>query len=239
MPASLLFLFFLKKFAIFSHKLCGHAPLNRVTVARWNFLIFFINQMTTTCRLLCSVICLTFVIARYEDSEFFFKLKTKNLQKNGFSEYDRSKMPWDLRPIDRFIGLWSLTVTFLFFANFSIRKLPSLFLCVSLITISLFFSKRFFRRFTIKYYFSVICLLFVNHKKREKKSRLGSQHDRTMKSFIGVKWTATWSTATITNRLCNQSDSKVWSKSREYHVSRGMTGTLTSWEFWICFPEVF
>ncbi|EFP06813.1 hypothetical protein CRE_11185 [Caenorhabditis remanei] len=47
--------------------------------------------MTTTCRLLCSVIFLTFVIARYED------------------KYDRSKMPWDLRPIDRFIGLWSLT----------------------------------------------------------------------------------------------------------------------------------
>lgn len=30
---------------------------------------------------------------------------------NEFPEYDRSKMPWDLRPIDRFIGLWSLQVS--------------------------------------------------------------------------------------------------------------------------------
>ncbi|CAI5451839.1 unnamed protein product [Caenorhabditis angaria] len=41
-------------------------------------------------RLIAFILVLTFVIARYED------------------KYDRSKMPWDLRPIDRFIGLWSL-----------------------------------------------------------------------------------------------------------------------------------
>ncbi|CAD6186593.1 unnamed protein product [Caenorhabditis auriculariae] len=38
-------------------------------------------------------ILLTFVLAEYED------------------KYDRSKMPWDLRPVDNFIGLWSLQST--------------------------------------------------------------------------------------------------------------------------------